>query len=714
MDMKSTRASYQFVLLSCSLLLCCQPVLSQWATTGTETYLSAAQNGVNIGTTTAPASVLTVRGDEAATPTGEVFRTYSNNSDTHWRMFKGLQAIQVGHIWAPNLGSEHWYIDAIPGDLVFQTATVDRGRFNRSLTQTVNGIAGVNVTGNFGVGEFGGTSAYSSPVARMHTDRGATTQIGFRTTMADGFMATRGTDLFYTGSLGGLRAGAVWSSLTSGSNPPGIYQFIYTGHNGSASIANSTNGLEMGRFQPNPNNNEGYFGLGDWINSGGLVPDEQLDLLKGTVKIRALIPGYQDNSLTNVLVANNDGKVHWRDIASFPGCTWTLQPGNNVATAYTGNTCPPVDANLVGIGITTPIGKLDVRKTQPTSGWLVERGLHVKLTAFNLADIGIDALSMGAVPSNIGVKGTAGNGEKNIGVQGTATATLQGMKVTGVLGKADGGLLLPRDDIKAVHGIATNNLTGGPGWAGYFEGDGFLSATMWQYSDSALKQNIEPLVGCLDLLAQVSPNSYTFNTDQYPALALAEGDQAGVMAPQLGDVIPHLVRDVTRAADYDSLGNEITPAMTFKAVNYMGLIPYLLGAVQELHQENVAMREELSACCATNDDGTRSIENTTIGYIDNTQRAPEISRQLGANELLVTPNPFTENPTISYRIGTGGRAQLRVTGASSRDMGVLFDVGTQAGQYSMVWNTEGMAPGLYLLTLTVDGKRVTEQAVKVE
>ena len=65
-------------------------------------------------------------------------------------------------------------------------------------------------------------------------------------------------------------------------------------------------------------------------------------------------------------------------------------------------------------------------------------------------------------------------------------------------------------------------------------------------------------------------------------------------------------------------------------------------------------------------------------------------------------------------MATSGRAQLRVTSASSRDLGVLFDAGTQAGQYSMVWNTVGMAPGLYLLTLTVDGQRVTEQAVKVE
>ncbi|MEO8069443.1 MAG: hypothetical protein ABI599_17225 [Flavobacteriales bacterium] len=72
-----------------------------------------------------------------------------------------------------------------------------------------------------------------------------------------------------------------------------------------------------------------------------------------------------------------------------------------------------------------------------------------------------------------------------------------------------------------------------------------------------------------------------------------------------------------------------------------------------------------------------------IGYIDNTQRRTEVTRQLSTDELVVTPNPFTENPTISYRIGTSGRAQLRVSSSSSREMGVLYDAGTEAGQHSM-------------------------------
>ena len=46
-------------------------------------------------------------------------------------------------------------------------------------------------------------------------------------------------------------------------------------------------------------------------------------------------------------------------------------------------------------------------------------------------------------------------------------------------------------------------------------------------------------------------------------------------------------------------------------------------------------------------------------------------------------------------------------------MGTLLDVGIREGQHTMVWNTTGMAAGTYWLTLTLDGQRITEHAVKL-
>lgn len=52
-------------------------VLCQWNTGFVgEQYLTSPTDGVTVGTTTGtPPSALTVRGNEMATPTGEVFRT---------------------------------------------------------------------------------------------------------------------------------------------------------------------------------------------------------------------------------------------------------------------------------------------------------------------------------------------------------------------------------------------------------------------------------------------------------------------------------------------------------------------------------------------------------------------------------------------------------------------------------------------------------------
>jgi len=106
---------------------------------------------------------------------------------------------------------------------------------------------------------------------------------------------------------------------------------------------------------------------------------------------------------------------------------------------------------------------------------------------------------------------------------------------------------------------------------------------------------------------------------------------------------------------------------------------------------------------------------SNIGYIDNALRSEAIGLlDLTKDDLVIRPNPFTENPTISYRLATTGRAQLRVSDAQGRAMGTLLDAGMREGQHTMVWNTTGMAAGTYWLTLTLDGDRITEQAVKVE
>ncbi|MFN8351606.1 MAG: tail fiber domain-containing protein [Flavobacteriales bacterium] len=138
---------------------------------------------------------------------------------------------------------------------------------------------------------------------------------------------------------------------------------------GADGAASSVNGLETMRIQPHrPGAGarvEGLVGIGDFL-SAGLSPEERLDLLDRTLRIRSMgLPGlYQNNSFDRVLVVNPaDGTVHWRAASSLGGggadCKWTLLGGNDIATAYTGNPGCPQDANRVGIG--TSLGSISAK-----------------------------------------------------------------------------------------------------------------------------------------------------------------------------------------------------------------------------------------------------------------------------------------------------------------------------------------------------------------
>jgi len=125
--------------------------------------------------------------------------------------------------------------------------------------QTVNGFGGLDLSGFLGVGEF--TGAYPNAAARVHVENISSLARGYRPVIGDGFLATKGESLYYGGVFGNGTSGILWAKYTSTIGTPGEFKFIYTGDNTTATVASSTNGLELGRFQPDASLNEGYFGV---------------------------------------------------------------------------------------------------------------------------------------------------------------------------------------------------------------------------------------------------------------------------------------------------------------------------------------------------------------------------------------------------------------------------------------------------------------------
>lgn len=106
---------------------------------------------------------------------------------------------------------------------------------------------------------------------------------------------------------------------------------------------------------------------------------------------------------------------------------------------------------------------------------------------------------------------------------------------------------------------------------GYFNGNITASGEITAYSSSdiRLKQNIQPLNQSLELINKLNPVSYNWN-EKAKELNQNKDEKkdVGVIAQELEKVLPNLVHNI-----YND---------EFLAVDYVKLIPYLIGAIQEL------------------------------------------------------------------------------------------------------------------------------------
>ncbi|MBP6699370.1 MAG: tail fiber domain-containing protein, partial [Flavobacteriales bacterium] len=602
-------------------------------------------------------------------------------------------------------------------------------QLNQTQNSTINGFT-VPTDGFLGLARntSGTNTAPTQPWTRLllHDDvtQGSAVQLGYRDWMRNGVTMTGHGDQMYVGQRYGGSLSAPtdaifqWSDNSATQQGPDLMRFLFTGSfTGVATGEHSMIGREIQRLHP-----AGWVGLGDWeaANVLGVAgqPDERLDLLDRTIRLRNFMTlppignytDYQSNSFENVLVVNPlDGVVHWRQLANWNGggCDWIIQANNDVATCYdplAGPNCP-TNQNNVSIGTAFPTARLEVIDNVTGPLPLEDVGVRVRVGtpaptvigtnsgaagSGNLA-VGVHALGAGAARS-YGVRGFGTNSTYKVGVFGEANLSSAGAACTefaaGIYGQS-----IP------VAGCAGNPYAGG--WAAWFNGVGFINAPFWVYSDPSLKDNIQPIPDCVNIIDQLAPKTYSFRTSDFPGVGLPDGLQSGLLSPDVEQVLPHLVRNVAQPAVLDSLGNELSPAMELKAMNYEGLIPYLIGAIQEQQQQITAMQQDLAACCAN--DGTTDQRSMSGGTG---------SSDLKHTDLFIIPNPVADLTRLRYTIATPGRTRLEITDAQGR-IELLEDAVREVGTFEYGWNTEDLVPGTYHCTLYVNDTFVVKKAVKV-
>ena len=154
-----------------------------------------------------------------------------------------------------------------------------------------------------------------------------------------------------------------------------------------------------------------------------------------------------------------------------------------------------------------------------------------------------------------------------------------------------------------AYGVHARTWGDGTRYAGYFEGAVHVTGTFTQASDGKFKEDVEDLGGdaVLGKLLALKPKKYKYKQDQRgKKMGFSDRERFGFLAEEVEGVFPELVSDETHvlpagAPVADSEAPELAEVeeVTYKALNYLDLIPLLVQAVQEQQAEIEALRVAL-------------------------------------------------------------------------------------------------------------------------
>lgn len=213
----------------------------------------------------------------------------------------------------------------------------------------------------------------------------------------------------------------------------------------------------------------------------------------------------------------------------------------------------------------------------------------------------------------------------------------------------------------------------------YSDGSNFIfntdveSTGFYQTSDKRMKKDIKDLGNTLSEVKQLKGVSYKYiNDGSIKSLARADGHtRFGVIAQDVEKVYPELVTT-------DNEG--------YKRVDYIGLIPVLLNAVNELQDKISYLETELQM-------------SATQGDKQNT------SAQSSAKLYQNSPNPFTSATEIKYELPQGTTdAAIYVFDIQGSPV-KQFEL-TESGEGSVTISSSELKAGIYAYTLMVNGKEV--------
>ena len=279
-------------------------------------------------------------------------------------------------------------------------------------------------------------------------------------------------------------------------------------------------------------------------------------------------------------------------------------------------------------------------------------------------------------------------------------------------------------------------------WAGYFEGNVHVTGNIttnggsFIASDSQFKTGVQDINNASSLLNQLQPKTYHLDTANYQDFNFESDLQMGLIAQEVELVIPTIVGNHVRPAQFDSTGVEISPAISFKGVEYEELIPLLVAGHKEqsatidsLQTANEDLQEQVTDL----NDRLTQLENCLSGILpflcqmNNSSIQPtqqEVQEQLrtainvnlsNKNAIVLNqnvPNPFAESTMITYSVPSSvQKAQIHFYDGTGKLINSVDITERGNGQLNVFAND--LSSGVYTYSLVADGQVVsTKRMVK--
>jgi hypothetical protein len=654
---------------------------------------------------------------------------------------------------------------------------------NNGVNFNPNGVLATNLT-RIGISH-NPASPVTRPLSLLHlgyNTANATSNDGWRPWMDVGMFVSQNSDNVYLGTKpenNGSDAVLSWgdNSLNNASGPDN-FRMIFTSPSNPLGIpvSASPNGVEGFRMTPNL-----LTGINTGIGgdpaanpySGGANPAATLEVNAWGGALTTLLPGGNSglrftnltsatppnplpngNPPTGVLSVNATGDVIYVPANNTPAIgNYCPDPDNAITddfevpldglsysftAAPNSNDNSRVNIGNLACGTNVPQARLFVQESEIIPGApfhtaitgntlgnnlpssLSSYGVRGTITnARNLFHAGVYGESIAAQNEpfvfnqdwGIGVFGTATQNEVNIGVWGGCTESTSLFNI-GLFGLANSGSL-------ASYAVYSSGDT-------YI--DGTLLGTQFGYtSDSMFKRNIDTIINPLGIIAQLQPKTYFLDTANVYEMNFPVQRQYGLIAQDVEQILPELIGSAIKPEFLDTIGNVVSPSVTYKTLNYNAFIAILIAGMQKQQEQLNAKDTAIAAlnnrlttletCINNSNLCNKKVKKSLM------EENEEANTKTHTTEITLTdlqyivldqnvPNPFAEQTSIGYFLPEDiKKAQVVFHNADGKLINSLTI--TERGRGSLNVFADDLSSGVYSYTLIADGKVIdTKRMVK--